>query len=329
MIRNQLRTLIILLLSISSFALDQESFKEIIDKVTAPYLNEIKALSTELIVDIDWKSDHPNASVSMRRGKVIMNFHGGFVRKNSLSDDALAITVCHEIGHLVGGYPKVFPTQKYSSEAQSDYFATSQCIKKYFASNSRLLTEQEKLPLTQKQRQLCHDRNSCLRGLIAIKSLSKAYPGKKDINSFSTEVVSTTNYNDYPSAQCRVDTLRAGLLCKKESCMVGPGKRPTCWYNESDKEVPNWSYDQGVEYDEAQIMGTIGTVSFKPWGCSAEVVNIDYYAPSYFNPLYEEDIINEEINLVGPCTFTDGMDVSGPITNVKGILFYNVNSADK
>jgi hypothetical protein len=309
--------------------LDNDSFGKLINEVLSPYMQELKSISPELKLNIDWQSDHPNASVSMRKGKVHMNFHGGFVRENGLSADAFAMTVCHEIGHLLGGYPKVFPTQKYSAEAQSDYFATASCIKKYFKLSPRKVSAQELEILSDDQKSLCSKKENCLRGLVAISSLSQAYKGEKDINSYSNEIVNVTNYNDYPSAQCRIDTLRAGLLCNSSECLEGPGKRPSCWYNTSDHLVPRWDYKPGVDLPEAQIMGESGKVTPRPWGCHVEVVDIDYHAPSYFNPLYEDEIMDKGFNIVGPCVISENSSFSGPITSVKENLFYNVNSADK
>lgn len=309
--------------------LDDESFEKLVKQVLNPYMKELRSLSPELKLNIDWQSNHPNASVSMRKGKVHMNFHGGFIRENNLSSDAFAVTVCHEVGHLLGGYPKVFPTQKYSAEAQSDYFATASCIKKYFKISKREVSESELTILSDQQKSLCDKKENCLRGLLAISNLSQAYKGKKNINNYSNEVVNVTNYNDYPTAQCRVDTLRAGLLCDSSECLEGPGKRPNCWYNTSDHLVPRWDYTPGQDLPEAQIMGESGKVTPRPWGCHVEVVDIDYHAPSYFSPLYEDEIMDKGFNIVGPCVISEYSSFSGPITSVKENLFYNVNSADK
>lgn len=309
--------------------MSQNSFEKLTYDALKPYMTEIQSITSEVEINIDWKSDYANASVSMRKGKVYMNFHGGFIRQNKLSKDAYAITVCHEIGHLLGGYPKVYPTQKYSAEAQSDYFATASCIKKYFNSSQSQPSQEELSILSIEQKALCSKKENCLRGLVAIDSLSNAYIGEKSINSYSDEIVNVTNYNDYPSAQCRVDTLRAGLLCDSSECLEGPGKRPSCWYNTSDHLVPRWDYIPGLDYPEAQVMGESGKVTPRPWGCHVEVVDIEYYAPSYFTPLHEDEIMEKGFNIIGPCIVSENSDFSGPITNVEDSLYYNVNSTDK
>lgn len=329
---------LILLSSFSSFA-SQSKFENLINKVISPYLNQLENIGDELDIDINWKSNHPNASVSMKKNRVVMSFHGGFKRKFNLSDDAYAITVCHEVGHLVGGYPKVYPTQKYSAEAQSDYFATSECIQKYFEKVSREIAFNELILLDKTQRELCQreglESNNCLRGLVAIASLSNAYNGEKSINKYSDEYVKVTNYNDYPSAQCRVDTLRAGLLCglaqnEGNNCESSDKVRPKCWYHkESDELTPKWKYEGSQDLPEAQIMGEIGEVTPKPWGCHVEVSDISFHAAAYFAPLSEYEIMTKGFDIIGPCVLKKNSDFSGAITKVKGRLFYNINPTDK
>ncbi len=308
--------------------MNRQDFESVVNTVISPYMDKLETVGNEIEIDLNWDSTYPNASVSLKKGKVIMNFHGAFVKENNLSKDSFAIVVCHEIGHLLGGWPKVFPTQKYSSEAQSDYFATASCIKKYFkqVKNSKPLNYG---PIGQAQKDLCNNEESCLRGLIAIVELSSAYPGDKNINSYSSEIANFTNFNDYPSAQCRVDTLRAGLLCEQDECTNGPGKRPACWYNESQVDIPTWEFEDGTEYPEAQIMATAAKVSQRPWGCHVEIEDIAFHGPSYLYPLDEDEIYDIGIDIVGPCVVKEGSDFSGQITKVKDILFRNINSADK
>lgn len=326
----------LILCSFTSFAkpavvgtMDETIFKKVIKDVTGLYSKELSMLNKEIKMEINWNSKTPNASVGLHKNIISMSFHGEFPRKFKLTSDAYAITVCHELGHLLGGMPKVMPTQKYSAEAQSDYFATKECFKRYMDAvpNDNVDTS----ILSKEQKSLCdksENKVQCLRGLVAISIDGNAYEGDKSINHYSHEEVEITNYNDYPNAQCRIDTMRAGLLCEEDECLTGKGSRPACWYKE-DLSIKEIEYDGNYEYQEALVIGKTGTVTKTSSGCHVDVDDISYFTASYINPMSEDHLWNKGFHVIGPCPIKQDSNFSGTITNFKGKFYYNLKHGDK
>ena len=150
---------------------------------------------------------------------------GGFIRLQEMTKDGLLLAGCHEMGHGIGGAPlKVTGT---SSEGQSDYFATKECLKiafKFLKANPSETIQDNYV--TNFCKTNAKDIKYCLRAFGALRS---------DIYFFETlgEFASFDNYSPnraiifnneatyYPDAQCRIDTMIHGIIGLE---------RPICWY---------------------------------------------------------------------------------------------------
>ncbi|MFG1482733.1 hypothetical protein ABMA79_11990 [Halobacteriovorax sp. HFRX-2_2] len=319
-----MKTILLVLTSLMSTNLlasgvitSEGEFREVIESVLSIYDQQLPQGKNRQ-VDINWESKTLNASVGYKRHSesVRFSFHGEFVRKNKLTKDAFALIACHEVGHIIGGHPKVMPTQKYSSEAQSDYFATNECLKKYFASNSS--DNFEMAGISAENLSECKQDKSCLRGLSAIRDASVIYPGS-NINSKSDHVSKVTIFNDYPQSQCRVDTLKAGLLNQP---------RPNCWFKSYQSERYEYQYD--YEYEEAQGVAEITEVTATDFGCHIRTKYPDVWMGSYLNPLSESELMLRGVRYVGTnCKYQVGDTLSGAMTLFRGNLYLNLNPTDK
>ncbi len=292
----KIKLILISLIAQLSFSstLTGAEFNQIIKDVVGIYQNEIEAQYGVIKFNIDWESDVENASVSYDEDIVRFSLHGGFPRKYKLTSDAYAITICHEIGHLLAGEPKVFPTKKYSAEAQADYFATSKCLPRVFN----------------------NDKNRALKAIA--DSISIYGPGAS-LSLQSSEIVEFTNVNDYPSGQCRIDTLMAGL---------NGDKRPACWFNDNF-DFTTWNYIANYEYEEAQVVGTTGKVTYHALGCHVEVKAIDFYRPSFLSPIEESEIYQLGFNVIGKCDVKANSSFSGALSFYRGHIYQNLNPNDK
>lgn len=65
-----------------------------------------------------------------------------------MTEDAFLVTVCHELGHLLGGAPyhgqKIYKYRAFSSEDQADKFSASKCLKRVFPKIPAIEDEQAK-----------------------------------------------------------------------------------------------------------------------------------------------------------------------------------------
>jgi hypothetical protein len=158
-----------------------------------------------------WDFDHIRSSYVQAESQEGLTEHrviviGGFARQPFMTVDGQALIICHELGHAFGGPP--YKDNGTTTEGQSDYYATSNCLRDFF----------DQWPDGRTVRQ---------RALAAIELFStyllETEGTHSSINERSDEVVTEINHNDryYPPAQCRIDTLMAGLH---------HDLRPPCWF---------------------------------------------------------------------------------------------------
>lgn len=159
--------------------------------------------------------------------------------------------LCHELGHTLGGAPYVGVR---SVEGQADYYATSKCLPRLWKSEDnaavinnlhipQTIAERCKTTFTGESIALCVRSN-----LTSLKLSSFLLRGAEvqppQIHTPDLSVKNTSSYYiDYPSLQCRLDTLLAGAYCKIDpyspvdkirdtntGCASGIAARPLCWF---------------------------------------------------------------------------------------------------
>lgn len=237
----------------------EERFNQIIDKADAHYAPIVKSLGGKLEWARKWKDGTVNAS-AQRMGKTYkVNMYGGLARHNLVTEDGFALVVCHELGHHLGGAPKVggFMNKWASNEGQSDYFASLKCFRRIFeAENNEQIIANMNVPQTvtkkcQDNFTLANDIALCVRSSMAGMSLAQLLGSLRgttdvDFNTPDPATVARTN-NAHPAAQCRLDTYFQGAICEvayteeldkkdpnKGTCFRNAnfkdGLRPLCWY---------------------------------------------------------------------------------------------------
>jgi hypothetical protein len=193
-----------------------------------------------------------------------ITIYGGMIQHPLMSQAALGLIICHEIGHFLGGKPyvkgkKLGPIlsttapKEMSAEGQADFFATAECGKKLFA---RLNLPPAHLSLPSSLVDACIKSGTsekvCNSLVETAKLVSDIYvdlSSKIDriqydptyyLEKDNTQVPQTLlHVGEYPGLQCRLDTMLAGLSCRLNSsgvCYVGESSevvelRPACWYH--------------------------------------------------------------------------------------------------
>ena len=87
--------------------IDEAVFNQVIDEITAVYEPIVRANGDKMIVNRKWDDGTVNASAQRSGKKVIVNMYGGLARHSLITKDGFAIVMCHEMGHHLGGAPKV------------------------------------------------------------------------------------------------------------------------------------------------------------------------------------------------------------------------------
>ncbi len=319
--------LISMLITASTFAsISKGKAGSIIAEVIENYSTELVDSGLELEVDLRWDSEVINQGVTRKGYKARLTVHGGIARKAEMTADAFALVVCHEVGHLIGGAPSVKPSNKFGSEGQSDYFASSQCIKRYLKNkDNKLFLADKNIPktLSSKCSSSFNDRDEqdvCLRTGLAILAESHIYHiGGLNFENPSQLKVEYTIYNDYPNGQCRVDTQLAGALNQE---------RPRCWFNPETTDLNETPYNPNEKTYEAEFIGTVTSIEKTITGCNVKVKNIDYYRSAYIDGLDEDEFKDMGIDIMGKCDYSVGQAISGTATLYGDKIYRNVSFID-
>ncbi|MEN0059362.1 MAG: hypothetical protein AAGB31_11055 [Bdellovibrio sp.] len=151
--------------------------------------------------------------------------------------DSLRMMICHEGGHLFGGFPFMpappeweGPVNEqglslFSAEGQADYYAPYTCFAKLIQGTP---APQLQLPMgvvQQCDRKWGSDSESsqsCQRAAqAAYDFLRLTWDFPISFETLDTSQVEATNNSTYPNRQCRLDTFLAGALQEP---------RPSCWF---------------------------------------------------------------------------------------------------
>ena len=99
--------------------------------IYAPVIEDLHGV--RLVMNADWRDATVNAYATREIETWTVHVAGGIARAQGMTQDSLALIVCHEIGHHLGGAPRTFLYEGWpSAEGQADYWASSKCMKKYF-----------------------------------------------------------------------------------------------------------------------------------------------------------------------------------------------------
>lgn len=240
--------------------LNKEDIDKIIHRVHSAYKDTVRSLGAELEINNNWNSLEISASTDRVQNKYIINLEGGISKHHLMNSDSIAMILCHELGHHIGGAPKYPPiiSTWASTEGQSDYFGSSKCFKKVFISDDNVdLIRNLNIPKVVQMK--CEDSyinhndvSLCIRSAISSKrvvELLKSLRSATDEISFNTpdlSVVEETNIA-HPLPQCRLDTYLSGSLCNIDfnlsfdaldprigACNRIDGynieSRPLCWF---------------------------------------------------------------------------------------------------
>ncbi len=237
----------------------EAEFNTVIDRVGAYYAPVVAAKGGTLVVNKNWADGTVNAYANRQGNNWYISMFGGLARHETISQDGMALVVCHELGHHIGGAPKIggFFNTWATNEGGSDYFASLKCFRSvYKMDNNEEILKGVMVPeiavktcgaqFTDKADQLVCQRAS-LAGIsvsMLFKVLRKETVDPK-LDTPDMKAVTKTN-DQHPGTQCRADTYYAGASCnalvtdqqddknyKMGSCVEGTstaGVRPRCWF---------------------------------------------------------------------------------------------------
>lgn len=244
-------------------------FEQFTNRVVSLYADTIKELGGNLKTEFLWESNDLNAYAEKNKSNWRIVFHGALYRDKRVTDDGFVMTVCHELGHLLGGAPFKLGRET-SAEGQADYWASTVCAKKYFTEFPEEVVMTNGFVRDQCTKKYEGDiaaQKICYRTTMAGHSLASFVGMKTEGKTprFDTPDKHVLDVTDqlHPLAQCRLDTFLAGSLCDLEDSSTSfhekilgdklttdfkcsevidgqltlVDKRPKCWFNEINNSV--------------------------------------------------------------------------------------------
>lgn len=201
----------------------EQRYNHVLDLITQKYEPIISAQGGTLEILADWTDGAVNAWAWRIGNEFWLEIPGGLSRYHLINEEAFVTTICHELGHLLGGEPMSYDI---SFEGQADYFSTNQCTDYVMAD----LKQEKALPKNLEVDDFCLSQNNpdlCDRSIQGSLGITSYYaeleskPAPK-ISTPDTSSVSQTQQS-HPDSQCRLDTMLAGYI---------DGARPACWFKD-------------------------------------------------------------------------------------------------
>ena len=223
----------------------EEDFHDVIESIAGLYAPEAALRGKTLAISPLWELEDRESSSWQEGDLWDVRVMGGTARHPLATRDALALAVCHEIGHFLGGFPRYHPFEVpedspwtwdpatpspwawSSAEGQADYFAASKCLRRHFANDDNAaLMEGVRAPAFASE--LCarsfaerEDAAVCARGMMAALAyirLATGLPARPPLPVPLDQDAPTTrerSYLEHPAPGCRLETLLRGVLCGK------------------------------------------------------------------------------------------------------------------
>lgn len=242
--------------SISTITEDQ--FNSVIDSVESVYAPIVAQHGAKLEVVRNWTDGTVNAYAEQEGNLWKVQMFGGLARHKTITYDGMALVVCHETGHHLGGAPRYAGDDWASNEGQADYFATLKCLRRVWLNEDNAAAVRKMdvpAALTagcEKQWKSEADRALCVRSGMAGLSVGNLFQAlewsMKPVKFDTPDPKEVTRTNDnHPASQCRLDTYFQGALCEKSfnedvtadsevtaTCHGSTGQtvglRPRCWF---------------------------------------------------------------------------------------------------
>lgn len=237
----------------------QDEYAEILYKVKNYYDPIVSAQGGELNMVDQWRNDGVNGYATRNGNRWNVEILGGYARHKLSSKEAVAFLTCHEMGHHLGGTPRLGPWLGWASaEGQSDYFASLKCVRHIYRDDDNEAAVAA-LDVPEFLRAKCEqqfanrlDQFLCIRGAMGGYLMTKIWENGGGHFQFDTPSPHKVTYTTtgHPESQCRIDTYLQGSLCEipahvdvsNSDPLVGTcnkstghkvGFRPACWYVET------------------------------------------------------------------------------------------------
>lgn len=211
----------------------EKQFEEVLFAADKIYFPIASKRGENIVINQLWNDPTVNANTkrNVDEAQVVINVFGGLARRPEITPDALALVVCHELGHAYGGEPYLFPNSQLAAEGMADYYGIRVCLPMVLRKIESSFDVAAVKGFVAEKCGGTHvvgaeEYAFCVRSLVAAQNLSNLLAAlyAQPVPSFTTpdlsEVVETEV--SYPrTVQCRLDTFLNGLFAQE---------KPRCWF---------------------------------------------------------------------------------------------------
>lgn len=203
-------------------ALTQDEFMAVNAHFVSTMSGLVAQHGAKLELVTNWESSN-NLAMATRSGDRktwFIKIWGGSAKWPSATPDSYTLTLCHELGHHLGGYPFYAHdgAEWASAEGQADYWSTQACTRMLWARDTEINARFAQLSGTGCERafETTAEHNLCKRVFSAVATnadyMGHIAGGRPSIFERDTSRVRELVVA-HPRGQCRVDSKRHGLLC--------------------------------------------------------------------------------------------------------------------
>lgn len=221
----------------------EERYDEVLDQFISEFEGDIRKRGGTFHILRDWSDGAVNAWAWRIGQEYWIEAPGGMSRYHLINEEGFILTLCHELGHLLGGSPH---RMQISFEGQADYFSAMKCMERILSRLDVPEKNIENIP-SGCVGDYCHRRFSGIRSLTSYYAELEKRP-VPSLNSPDQRVVEQS-LRGHPGSQCRFDTMVAALRCSSrlpfsydnssEGACSGLGARPACWFSPRESHEHN------------------------------------------------------------------------------------------
>lgn len=191
--------------------------------------------NSRLILEKYWSNPLVNLYAEHFDTTWFIHIFGGYARLPNLNVDALLLSLCHELGHHIAGFP--YKNVWSTAEGQADYFSTHACVEELWKKDTEVnknfvnLVDPYSKARCMRSYSDAGKQNLCFRKAVSALNLAQIFAklqGTPDVNpSFTSFIPVKATIYEHVDAQCRFETFMRGALCPKlYNWRVIPGKVP-------------------------------------------------------------------------------------------------------